>query len=45
VWLDMLTFQPGGAFVGPETLARVDPRGCLMVNTGLEMAPRDPLLA
>jgi TetR/AcrR family transcriptional repressor of nem operon len=25
-----------------QTLAAIDPKGCLVVNTGLEMAPHDP---
>jgi TetR/AcrR family transcriptional repressor of nem operon len=28
--------------IGQETLAQVDPRGCLLVNAGLELAPHDP---
>ena len=50
-WCDATLSAPGPArealrrffdTIGQETLAQIDPRGCFVVNAGLEMAPHDP---
>jgi len=37
-----LALQTFFAALEDQTLAAIDPKGCLVVNTGLEMAPHDP---